>query len=89
MTSALKRISLAPVDLVLCDVMMPDGGAPRFLSELEKVAAALAAHADRVLAKPLDHVALRAIVRRLLREVPAPTVAPPDASLCTVVAPIL
>ncbi len=83
---ALERVSQGSFDLVLCDVMMPDGGAPRFLSELEKISPALAsatifftagvttpdsrafveAHAERVLQKPVDPAALKALVRRLL-----------------------
>lgn len=85
-TEALERVSQGTFDLVLCDVMMPDGGAARFLSELEKIAPGLAAatifftagattpasqafveaHAERVLQKPLDPAALKAMVRRLL-----------------------
>ncbi|MEO8800068.1 MAG: ATP-binding protein [Polyangiaceae bacterium] len=83
--SALARIKASSFDLVLCDVMMPDGGGPQFLSDLEALRPTLADatifltggattaasnaflddQAKRVLYKPLNTSALRAMVRTL------------------------
>ncbi len=73
------------LDAIVCDVVMPDGGAELLLERLEAMAPQLARatllvtggaidartanvlsrHADRVLRKPVDLAALRALVERL------------------------
>jgi CheY-like chemotaxis protein/signal transduction histidine kinase len=74
----------AELDAIVCDVVMPDGGAELLLERLEAMAPQLARatvlvtggaidrrtatlldrHADRVLRKPVDLAALRALVER-------------------------
>ncbi|HEY8091069.1 MAG TPA: response regulator [Polyangiaceae bacterium] len=83
----------AEIDAILCDLVMPDGGAEKILEELERIAPALAratvlltggavddqtralveANAGRVLRKPVDIDAVRALIERVrLRRVDAP-----------------
>ena len=87
------------LDAIVCDLVMPDGGAGRVLEGLERFSPHLAramvimtggavdeatqelldAHAERVLRKPVDVGALRALIERLRRKAPSMGIPAPQS----------
>jgi signal transduction histidine kinase/ActR/RegA family two-component response regulator len=84
---AIVRAHGDDLDAIVCDLVMPDGGARKVIEGLQRIAPRLAdatvlmtggavdeptqamldAHADRVLRKPIDVAAVRALIERVRR----------------------
>jgi CheY-like chemotaxis protein len=84
---SIVRVHGDDLDAIVCDLVMPDGGARKVIEGLQRIAPRLAdatvlmtggavdestqamldAHADRVLRKPVDVAAVRALIERVRR----------------------